>query len=355
MAKVPARLTKDPALDALAAWPFPDSVDYFMSGSNQPGEIAALAELGRNVGVAVPELYEPSLEQIAKHFGFGVIRLFVDSGAYSEVDLSENKPPTWPRPITDAEWHRRMRMYVSLAQIVRQRGYFVAPDRVADQEVTVQRLRAYGAYIGYVAAYGCQVLVPVQRGRLPMAKLYELEREILLGYGVPPWQMYPAVPLRRAATPLPDLAVFARSLVCEERAWRDPATGRTHHERPRLHMLGRGVYSPEYRDTIAAVLDACPDVQITSDSVHIRSQAFLGSRETPGPYWLAKELVRQSGVRDTFSVQRLGMHMALRAEDERALLEAVRAGWYDSELFSSAAEELAWLAAGRPEVWPKPR
>lgn len=39
----------------------------------------------------------------------------------------------------------------------------------------------------------------------------------------------------------------------------------------------------------------------------------------------------------------VGLHMCMDAEEDAQLLEAVRAGWYDAEVYDSAAEHLAAL------------
>jgi hypothetical protein len=69
---------------------------YFASGSNHQGEIEGLSSVGFNVGVAAPEV--KSAETIGTLTGLAGtgIRVFVDSGAFGEVDF--NFPNATPRP-----------------------------------------------------------------------------------------------------------------------------------------------------------------------------------------------------------------------------------------------------------------
>jgi hypothetical protein len=330
-ARVAAKLERDPRIDALAAWPFPDSMQYFLSGSNEAPEIYALSQRGLNIGVAVPELSAGSMEALAQVVSS---KVFVDSGAFSEVDFSTGAP-RWPKPITDAQWQQRLARYLAIAQLLGHRAYLVTPDKVADQDGTLERLSLYAPVMAQCAAYGARLLVPVQKGPQSMAAFYRAEAAVLRLWGVPEESFYPAIPLKKDATKLSELLTFARSLDCNGR------------HRPRIHLLGRGVFSPDYRETFNELLKVCPDFLITSDSVHSRSSGFLGNRAHPGPYMRAMDMLRGMGL-PTFEVKRVGMHIALDQEDRMQLIEAVEAGWYDSELFDSAAEHYAWLAAHMP-------
>lgn len=354
MARVKAKLTLDPELDALAAWPFPDSSNYFMSGSNHPGEIRGLTDLGFNVGVAVPETADAALTEIEENFGpLTNSLLFVDSGAFSEVAFGPSGP-RWPRLISEGEWRKRLGKYLRIAKAVRRRAYLVAPDKVASQEGTLERLEEWGTQIAACAAYGCMILVPVQKGRTPMADFYEEEYEVLRQAGVPGYQLMPAIPLKKDATSRADLCKFMHEgFRCKERVWRSHVTGKSEVESPKIHFLGRGVYSPDYRDTFGVAVAACADVEIFSDSVRIR--AIIGSRKSPGALMRAQDALRAMGVTDAFELKRQGLIMALEQERRLQILEAVREGWYDSELFGSSAEHLAWLEAGSPEPddWEK--
>jgi len=66
---------------------------YFASGTNNPGEIRAVALSGHDIGAAVQELSEASLHEM-EQFAHGGTKFFVDSGAFSEVSFPEGGPPS---------------------------------------------------------------------------------------------------------------------------------------------------------------------------------------------------------------------------------------------------------------------
>jgi hypothetical protein len=151
--------------------------------------------------------------------------------------------------------------------------------------------------------------------------------------------MMPAVPMKKDATSLDELVEFVRS----------PEVCRDTGDRPRIHLLGRGVYSPAYRETIAAVVNACPDIEVFADSVRLRSSAVLGTRAgpkaKPGPYMLAQDLYRDLGM-SPYDVKRLGLELAMEQADIMERIEAHRAGWWDPEGFDSPAATFRAFTAG---------
>jgi len=186
------------------------------------------------------------LVEAAKNPG---VRCFVDSGAFSEVDFT-SEGPVWPAPMTPSGWRAVFRCYEIAAQAFGGRCYVVAPDRVADQAETLRRQERYRRHVRAIAAHGAQILVPVQKGSLPMADFYAAE---LVTLGLPADQVIPAVPMKKDATSVEDLVDFVR------------ATQPT-----RLHLLGLGPKrrGPKgYDAVVAAVLAVCPGCEIMSDSV----------------------------------------------------------------------------------------
>lgn len=337
-------LERDPKLDVLAAWPFPADFDYYLSGSNKPSEMQAIAERGRNPGVAVHELSKPTIAWMEEYLPTtGTAKLFVDSGAFGEVDLKHG-PPSWPKPISDAEWSKRLDIYERLVRVMGSRAVIVLPDKVAHQEGTLERLERWGDRVAELMTMategpygrGPQAILPVQKGRIPMAEFWFQAVEVLEQHGVPILErVRPGIPLKKDATRVEDLGPFLREIKLAD--W----------DVPMLHFLGRGVFSPEYRRTFAAAWEALRrepgEMQpvISSDSVRVK--ALVGSRKAPGSYMVAKDVLKDLGVSDAHEREMVGLHLCLDAEEDAQLLEAVRAGWYDAEGYDSAAEHLAAL------------
>lgn len=342
--KTRRQLRADPATDPLAAWPFPDSSMYFMSGSNNPIEIEHAHKTFQNVGTAAPETnatVEAALKSVAMPEEHAWLKrgrfarpndaastlVFVDSGAFSEVKFGPSGP-TWPKPITDAEWNKRLDKYDRLADALGPQLFAVAPDKVADQDATLERQVRYADRVQELKRKGANILVPVQKGRMKMADFYQRELEAMgLEPGAP--EVYAAIPLKKDATSLEDLEEFVADTRKRFKLSCDEDDGLPVNKRFRVHLLGRGVYSPDYFDTFDAVKRACPTAIITSDSVRIR--AMVGENR---PITQALKAAKALGITDA----RKAKAVALRATD--ALVRAVgeadahAAGWFDPELDS---------------------
>jgi hypothetical protein len=99
----------------------------------------------------------------------------------------------------------------------------------------------------------------------------------------------------------------------------------------RLHFLGRGAYSPDYRATFDAVKRACPTAIVTSDSVRIR--AMVGEDR---PLTQALGHLKALGVGEAGPRKRAALEATNELLDAIELGDANAAGWYDSELDDSA-------------------
>jgi len=232
-------------IDAAAAM----GVCYFASGSNHPGEIAGLANVGLGVGVAVHELHSGGEVAIADACARGA-RVFVDSGAFSEIGFGPQGPFV-AEPISDADWAARLAVYVRLAAVCGSQLYVVAPDMVAHQDATLARMARFGAPVREAAALGANVLVPVQKGAMAMAAFWAAACATL---DVPAAQLIAAIPMKKDATTTAELVDFLRAA--------NPA---------RVHLLGLGPKSPRFVEVVTAARAACPGVVLYCDSVLITS------------------------------------------------------------------------------------
>ena len=227
----PARVGAD------AAWPFPDQTDYFMSGSNKPSEIADLCDLGLNPGIAINNVSEETIRFIEDNAD-AIPKLFVDSGAFGEVKFHKKSPPTWPKPISDNEWLERLDGYHRIAVAMKRRACFVLPDKVANQEGTLERLERYVEQIRDVMIYSPAAILPIQKGAMSMSKFWEAEMHILWSRVLDLSWIRPGIPLKKDATSIEELQRFLRDAKANF-----VGAGRFGW----IHFLGRGVYSPDFR------------------------------------------------------------------------------------------------------------
>lgn len=239
----------------------------FASGANQVGDIVGFSAVGHHIGVAAPNVSknaERALLSTPTH-----IHVFVDSGAFSEVAFGPNGPRV-VKPIIPAEWDKRLALYLRLARALGPRLHVVAPDMVGNQRVTLERLARYVAVLRAIAATGAEILVPLQRGALPIVA-FEREVAAILA-GIP---FVPAIPSKKDATPLAELVAYLKE--------RQPA---------RVHLLGLGERSPRLRETLDAFQRLAPGTAVSLDANRI--SAVVGRTEaTPRGLTAAQDYVRQ--------------------------------------------------------------
>ncbi len=225
---------------------------YFASGSNHAGEIAAFADMGHDVGVAVRRIGPDAMQALLDLEGTDVL-VFADSGAFSERD---KKTFALVDPITPKVWGNILDRYDTLSALGDQLSV-VAPDRVGDQDHTLALLAQYADRMRALHARGVTVLVPVQKGSRTQAAFYR-EACAVLGF-----EAVPALPCKKAATTIDEARAFAAEV--------RPA---------RVHLLGLGTRNHLAPAFLAALVEAAPDVAVQLDSVVIAS--LSGATNGPG-------------------------------------------------------------------------
>jgi hypothetical protein len=306
----------------------PDAhADYFCSGSNLAGEIEGLAAAAENVGVAANEVGEEAEQALLDLAGL-TTKVFVDSGAFSEVGFGPQGPYV-QEPITAEEWTERLGLYLRLAPVLRHQLYVVAPDMVAFQQETLERLAFYADTMRQVRATRANVIVPVQKGALPMAEFFRLAQQIL-GF-----QPIAGVPMKKDATSVEELRNFVAA--AQPRA---------------VHLLGLGPGSHGFEAAVAAIAEASPGTRIFCDSVALRRMVGRTNGKGGGPRRLtaAQDAVRaaQPGA-SSRTVKREAARRVFLSDADARVREEKADGWYDSELFSSWEESQRWEAATEAE------
>lgn len=249
---------------------------YFASGSNHPGEILGFADCGHPVGVAIHELRGNALEVLTEIVD---VPIFVDSGAFSEVVF--DPAPRIAKFIDHAEWCRRLDAMEKIARAAGPRAYVVAPDCVAHQAETLDRLERYAHRVRAMARAGANILVPIQKGTIPMVEFWRLAREIL---AVPLERLVASIPMKKDATTAAELRVFLEAA-----------------QPSRVHLLGLG---PK-RDTFEEIVEVCgaaaPRAELSFDSVAIAAMVGRTNGVGGGP----RELTRAQDHAAEVTAERL--------------------------------------------------
>lgn len=230
----------------------PPRVSAFASGANTVREIRGFNLAGVSVGVSVSLVREEAICELLHTKG----RVFADSGAFSEVEFgSDGKRVV--APISDLEWRRRIAIYKRLATGLGSNVSVVAPDRVADQHTTLARLSYYRMEMAEIAAFGAEVMIPVQNGDLSPVEFY---RRALQTAGL---DLVPAMPMKKAASSFADVINFVRAV------------------RPkRIHMLGMGYETVKARQLVEYLRAIAPELDISLDSNRLRAVTGKGRRMT---------------------------------------------------------------------------
>lgn len=320
-----------PQLAGPALWPFCQSDRHFSSGVNHPGEVRGLSSTKR-IGVTVTEVTKSLIDELAEHkydpwifcsdyprcmyrHGF---RLFVDSGAFSEVRFGPQGRQV-VKPITDADWRKRLAIYFRLTRVLKPRQlYLVAPDAVGDQDETLRRLQVYVPQVRKLVKLGANVIVPVQKGALPMINFWWRALEVL---GIRERDAIAGIPMKKDATRVEELEEFAAQLGL----W------------AKIHLLGLGPASKRYQPALSAIWGVCEWCEVTSDSVTLRAMVGRSNGRQGGPRALtaARDRAVARGVSGATELKTAALVDVGQADYRRQLQAARRAGWFDPELESA--------------------
>jgi hypothetical protein len=251
--------------DPAPAWPELPVVPsaYFASGSNRPAEIRGLSKIGADVGVAAPELTQAALAELLELKGTDV-QVFVDSGAFSEVDMTPSGPVV-ARPISHEAWLGILDKYLVLGEKLGRQLWVVAPDQVGDQDATLRRLLTYRPQLARIGATGARILVPLQRGARSLAKFARSVDKVLRGVLDIRIPWLPALPCKKAATSPEEVREFL---------------SKTIDEFPHVHLLGLGVRNRKLPQYLAPFAELAPATSVSLDSCWIRANVGKGRRFT---------------------------------------------------------------------------
>lgn len=248
---------------------------HFSSGVNTPGDARGLAGSYRHVGIAATDIRPGLLEELFT-YEHTIMRLFVDSGAFGEVAFGPEGVRV-VKPITGVDWDRIFTVMLRCVVVYGKRCRVVAPDRIGCQATTLERLATYAGRVQLFAELGAQIIVPVQKGELPMSEMFRRSIEIL---GLSAEEAIAGIPMKKDATSLADLRELVESLP----------------ELCRIHLLGIGPESPRFDAVIELILSLRPEADITSDSVTIRRLVGRTNGPGGGPRSLTKyqDIIRET-------------------------------------------------------------
>jgi len=259
---------------------------YFASGSSRVGDVRGFHQAGIDVGVTAGELLSTkegairSCEEALYELAGTGRRVFVDSGAYSEVDFDENGPYT-VAPIFDEDWRQILDLYERLAKRLGGQLFIVAPDKVAHQWETLDRLEAYAERVRRCREFGANIIVPHQKGQIPLVEFHCYAVEFL-GFD----DFVCAFPMQKDATSVQDIRDFCAEV--------KPA---------RVHLLGIGPKSrgSKFSLTLRAIESVSPNTQIFCDSVAIAGAAVRNGKNGPREYVITFDNVAEEACEAAWS------------------------------------------------------
>lgn len=229
----------------------------FASGSNRIPEIKGFSSIGIPVGLAAKELvrkdgsFTPAVKEIERLAGTGV-PCFLDSGAFAEFSSGE--------PIQDETWWARLALYEHLAGILGSQLYVVAPDKVADQQITLERLKKFAPEMRCVWEDGAQVILPLQVGDDPTELArdeFQAAAQEILGF-----EVIPGMPMFQGMTPVQAVADFVQATRPEK-----------------IHLLALGAANDKTPEVLERLWDIKPDLMISQDAMILKSR--MGKKGAP--------------------------------------------------------------------------
>lgn len=240
--------------NVIAAWStmlaeaMPLRARSFMSGLNDPARIAGLIEVypdtNADIGTSLKDCSQKCLVALSRVPA--PQRVFVDSGAYSEVD----EKFVVVDPISDEQWRERLASALKLGEALGERAFIMAPDRVGSQAITFDRLTTYRDQVRAIAATGAQLMLALQPGDKSLTEFLDAA-EAATGI-----EFIPAFPMRKGPVPFEVIAEFVRN---------NPG-------RP-IHLLGMGRSKAPFMKRLEAMF---PDLVITHDANELR--AIVGNK-----------------------------------------------------------------------------
>jgi hypothetical protein len=210
---------------------------YYLSGASAPADLRGLARIRHPLGVSIPELSEPALDEVCSLRG--ICDVFVDTAAFSEVDES----CAVVSPILDPAWVERTRVMHRIAVALGAGAVLVAPDRVGDQQETLRRLALFADVMRACAALGARIVVPIQRGALSPTMFDDCCTAVL------GCEFIRGIPGNKAAMPTGVLETYLRA--------RRPAA---------VHLLGVGPRGQRYQALVDVLRRFVPGAAVSCDS-----------------------------------------------------------------------------------------
>lgn len=211
----------------------------FRSGMSRANDFRGARDARVPIGVVVGELTTTQMLMSLPRYLESGVPVFADSGAFSCAESDEHM-----------DWSNVMRRYLTIAEMTAATHtgnlYLVAPDVVGDQAATLALLTAWAPQIRQLVALGCQLIIPLQTGKLPAQQLLDEACRIL-----DTTRLVAGIPSNRAAMSIDECASLR------------------HHA---FHILGRVQPDDDQMARCDALLRANPSAIITADANWLRSR-----------------------------------------------------------------------------------
>jgi len=242
----------------------PKRYRYFTSGSNRVGEILGFDDAQVDLGVTADQVIGRASEEAIKRLGGTNRRIFIDSGAFSEVK-DEFDPVAGGlkvvKPITHEDWTRILDFYDRISGPLGKQAYVVAPDKVSYAKETMERLERYKDRIRKLHDSGVSIIVAHQKS--PDSSLAEFNTKVkaILGFD----DFIVGIPSNKARPTHEELHDFISTVKPD-----------------RVHLLGMGPTNSKFEAYKNVINNAHPEIgEIFTDSVAITSKVGRGQGVKP--------------------------------------------------------------------------
>lgn len=212
----------------------------FVSGSSAYWDARGVMEAAMPVGVVAGELPHTTVS-LLRDYARGGGKIFVDSGSFSSFTRGKKVDFQMVFLMYDRLMH-------NLAHQAKSRFSLVMPDEVGNQAATLELLASNKVKILEYIKTGADVIVPLQRGNLPVYKMAEC--------------IFAMLGTRSIRLGLPSNAA----------ALADEELARIRHDR--FHILGKATLDKKLKRRAYTLLETNPGASISCDANLLRSRIY---------------------------------------------------------------------------------
>lgn len=224
--------------------PNPSEPIFFHSGASALSDFKGYTMANKSVGVQI-NVCSKAVKQLILAYNTCNGRIFVDNGSFSACRKGEQ-----------IDFNKVLRDYFELVEKAEKPHLLtlVAPDRVGNQQATLDLLAKYQKELYQLICLGVDLIIPIQLGNLSLAEAYKQIVNIMQTKA-----FRVGLPSNAKAVTLENILEFVAS------------------EQPKkIHLLG--LRSTKFNSFLSQITGIAPQTHVSADATTLRSKLKKGSK-----------------------------------------------------------------------------